>query len=226
MIKENKFELGTAKYAARKLQSCFKRRDLTNPRLSDFLSTIHGFAEENELTKIKKGAMNVAMFLLKGHGEYKEVLEIVKEIKQQLYAMNEKRNVMLVRQISAGVRHKKKLSADAPVSHSAILPFDVVKVPTQGGMHLSIVWEVNDQYVVCFPMTTATRKDLSLFGVKSVSLSGCGDEKYEGVRLTESATQIAADIAARSYVESIADNPFICEKLAKVASLAQLDLAS
>ena len=95
-----------------------------------------------------------------------------------------------------------------------------VKSPTEGGMHYSIISEINDEFVTCFPMTTASRKDLGLIGTRSVSLSDCGDDSYKGIRLTATATKVALKDAIRSYIGSVASNPHICEKLARVVSFA------
>lgn len=216
---ERTYDVGAAKYAAKKLLKTFKRNDLDNPRLSDYLSTILIFAENSCIPKLKARAQRVVNYLMTRQGIFEDILDAVRKIEEQISKSNEKRRVMEVRHnVSCSYYRKRLTELDYSTCPTKLNVYDVVKVPTMGGMHYSIVSEINDEYVTCFPMTTASRKDLGLIGTKSVSLSGCGDERYEGIRLSASATRIAIRDAIRSYIGSVADSPQICERLAKVVS--------
>lgn len=218
---ERTYDVGAAKYAAKKLLKTFKRNELDNPRLADYLSTILIFAEDSCIPKLKNRAQRVVNYLMTRQGIFEDILDAVRKIKEQISKANEKRRVMEVRHnVSCSYYRKRLTESDYSTCPSKLNVYDVVKVPTMGGMHYSIVSEINDEYVTCFPMTTASRKDLGLIGSKSVSLSGCGDERYEGIRLSASATRVAIQDAIRSYIGSVADNPQICERLAKVVSFA------
>jgi len=218
---ETKYDVGAAKYAAKKLLKTFKKNDLDNPRLVDYLSTILIFAEDSCIPKLKARAQRVINYLMTRQGIFEDILEAVRKIEEQISKANEKRRVMEIRHnVSCSYYRKKLAESDYAECPAKLNVYDVVKVPTMGGMHYSIISEINDEFVTCFPMTTASRKDLGLIGAKSVSLSDCGDERYEGIRLSASATKVSLRDAIRSYIGSVADNPQICEKLARVVSFA------
>lgn len=204
-------DVGAAKYAAKKLLKSFRRGELNDPRMLDYLSTILFFSEGSCIPKLKTYADSVFKYLQTGEGRYNDVLDIV----------NEKRRVMERRYNMSRIYYQKSL-AESECQHcpSKLNVYDVVKVPTMGGLHYSIVSEINDEYVTCFPMTTASSRDLALVESKSVSLSGCGDDSFDGIRISSSKTKIALQDALRSYVGSVADNPKICKKLARAISFA------
>ena len=218
---ETKYDVGAAKYAAKKLLKTFKKNDLDNPRLVDYLSTILIFAEDSCIPKLKARAQRVINYLMTRQGIFEDILEAVRKIEEQISKANEKRRVMEIRHnVSCSYYRKKLAESDYTECPAKLNVYDVVKVPTVGGMHYSIISEINDEFVTCFPMTTASRKDLGLIGTKSVSLSGCGDDRYEGIRLSASATRVTLQDAIKSYIGSVANNPQICERLAKVVSFA------
>lgn len=218
---ERTHDVGAAKYAAKKLLKIFKKNDLDNSRLVDYLSTILTFAEDSCIPKLKARTQRVINYLLTRQGIFEDILDAVRKIEEQISKANEKRRVMEVRHNVSCVYYRKKLTGpDYAECPARLNVYDIVKVPTMGGMHYSIISEINDEFVTCFPMTTASRKDLGLIGAKSISLSGCGDDRYEGIRLSASATKVSLQDAFRSYIGSVADNPQICEKLARVISFA------
>lgn len=218
---ERTYDVGAAKYAAKKLLKAFKKNELDNPRLVDYLSTILTFAEDGCIPKLKTRTQRVINYLMTQQGIFEDILETIRKIEEQISKANEKRRVMEVRHnVSSSYYRKKLTESDFTECPAKLNVYDVVKVPTMGGMHYSIISEINDEFVTCFPMTTASRKDLGLIGTKSISLSGCGDDRYEGIRITASATIISLQDAIRSYTGSVADNPQICEKLARVVSFA------
>ena len=108
--------------------------------------------------------------------------------------------------------------------HCEILAFtkmyDIVKIPTQGGFHYSIVAEVTDDYVSCFPTTTASRRDLENMGCRSLSLTDSGLSRFQGIRLTSSEVKIPIDIPRKSYKGSVADNAFIKKALSRMMATA------
>ena len=218
---ERTYDVGAAKYAAKKLLKTFKKNDLDNPRIVDYLSTILIFAEENCIPKLKARAQKVIKYLMTRQGNIEDILEAVRKIEERISKVNEKRRVMEVRHnVSCCYFRKKLMASDYSECPAKLNVCDIVKVPTMGGMHYSIISEINDEFVTCFPMTTASRKDLGIIGTKSVSLSGCGDDRYEGIRLSASTTKVSLRDAIRSYIGSVADNPQICERLARVVSFA------
>lgn len=221
MEKERAYDVGAAKYAARKLLKAFKKREIDDPRLVDHMSTIVAFAQDSCIPNLKKRVQRVSDYLMTRQGIFSDILDTVQKIEEHISMANEKRRVMEVREKVSGTRYRKRMAMeDYDACPSKLNKYDIVMVPTMGGMHYSIVSEVDGEYVTCFPMTTASRRDLGLIGTKSVSLSGCGDNRYEGIRLSASAAKVSVKDAVRSYVGSVADNPAICGKLARVLSLA------
>lgn len=214
-------DVGAAKYAAKKLLKTFRKNDLDDPRLVDYLSTILTFAEDGFIPKLEARTQRVINYLLTREGIFEDILDAVCRIEEQISKANEKRRVMEARHnVSCNYYRKKLMESDYAECPAMLNVYDIVKVPTMGGMHYSIISEINNEFVTCFPMTTASRKNLGLIGTKSVSLSGCGDNRYEGIRLSASATKVSLQDAIRSYIGSVADNPQICEKLARVVSFA------
>ena len=221
MEKGMTYDIGSAKYAANKLMRAFKKKDLNNPHITDYLSTILIFADKSYIKEIKMVAQEVVDYLMTGQGVFDDIFDSVQLLDEQLSKINEKRRVMKVRHNAACRKFQNKMNGtDYKDCPSALNVYDVVKVPTEGGMHYSIISEINDEFVTCFPMTTASRKDLGLIGTRSVSLSDCGDDSYKVIRLTATATKVALKDAIRSYIGSVASNPHICEKLARVVSFA------
>lgn len=218
---ERTYDVGAAKYAAKKLMKSCKSSEINDPRLVDYLSTILVFAEDSRIPMLKARTQKVFNCLETCRFINTDILEDVKAIEAQICKVNEKRRIMKGRYNKACLYFKQEtFKSDSSIYPSKLNVYDVVKVPTQGGMHYSIISEVNDDYVTCFPMTTASKYNLDLIGTKSVSLSGCGDSSYKGIRLTASATRVPHDRAIKTYMGSVANNSQICKQLAKVVSFA------
>ena len=91
---ERTYDVGAAKYAAKKLLKTFKRNELDNPRLADYLSTILIFAEDSCIPKLKARAQRVVNYLMSGQGIFEDILDAVRKIEEQISKANEKRRVM------------------------------------------------------------------------------------------------------------------------------------
>ncbi|MBR0533960.1 MAG: hypothetical protein IJK19_04640 [Bacteroidales bacterium] len=218
---EKTYDVGAAKYAAKKLLQSCKRGNINDPRLTNYLSTILIFAEDRCLPTLKVRMQRVINCTGTKVKNYSDIFEDIQKIEAQISKASEKKRVMERRYNSACLHYKQELNkSDHSKYQTKLNVYDVIKVPTQGGMHYSIISEVNDDYVTCFPMTTASKNNLDLIGTKSVSLSGCGDSSYKGIRLTASATRVPHDRAIKTYMGSVANNSQICKQLAKVVSFA------
>lgn len=221
MKTERTYDVGAAKYAAKKLLKSFRKGDLNVPRLVDYLSTILVFSNDSCIPKLKYYADRVVKYLQTGEGLYNDVFDAVCEIEELISKSNEKRRVMESRYNMSRIYYRKRMDeSDGQSCPSKLNVYDIVKVPTMGGLHYSIISEINEGYVTCFPMTTASSRDLALVESKSVSLSGCGDDRFNGIRISSSKTKIALQDALKSYAGSVADNPRICAKLARAISFA------
>lgn len=220
MKTERTHDVGAAKYAAKKLLKSFRKGDLNDPRMVDYLSTILVFSKDSCIPKLKYYANRVIKYLQTGEGLYNDIFEAVCEIEGLISKSNEKRLVMERRYNMSRKYYRKEMENIMDIYPSKLNVYDIVKVPTMGGLHYSIISEINEGYVTCFPMTTASSRDLALVESKSVSLSGCGDNRFDGIRISSSKTKIALLDALKSYAGSVADNPRICAKLARVISFA------
>lgn len=209
-----------AKFAAKKALKAIKAHDWGNPRLPNYLSTIMIFADENHLPKITTRVLRIVDGLCGADVSYGEIVEAMTGITKKLCKINEKRTIMSIRESHAQIKFAQTAKKRVEKCADELKRFDVVKVPTMGGMHYSIVWDIDTSYVICFPMTTASSSDLKFLGLQSVSLSGCGDERYDGIRLTTSATKVSIDDARGSFYDSVADNPKICKKVEKIAYMS------
>lgn len=81
-------------------------------------------------------------------------------------------------------RHKKNKDVSTGISK-----FDVIKAPTQGGLHYCVIYEINKNgTAVCYPFTTSSERDLRILGNKSWKVKDCGLDMFNGSRLSSHAT--------------------------------------
>lgn len=84
--------------------------------------------------------------------------------------------------------------------------YDVVRIPTQGGMHYSVITNIKRKQVVeCYPITSTNQQRLSLVGCDYYPLQSTS-ENGEQLFLTSSRIQIPYDAAAKSFIRKY-DNP-------------------
>ena len=84
--------------------------------------------------------------------------------------------------------------------------YDVVRIPTQGGMHYSVITNIKRKQVVeCYPITSTNQQRLSLVGCDFYPLQSIS-ENGEQLFLTSSRIQIPYDAAAKSFIRKY-DNP-------------------
>lgn len=206
-----------AKYAANKLSKAFKKGDMGNTRIAAYLKVVKVFAEENKM-RILLNWIRKAEIAMRCKNPINGDLKIaLQNISLQIERVNEKRRIMDARENMSRVKFFRSNSKKGLCAKSeALKKFDVVKVPTQGGFHYSIVAEVNDDFVTCYPTTSASRQQLEKIGCKSLSLSQSGEENFNGIRLTSSAVKIPIESAKKSYQGSVANNMFIRNALAKM----------
>lgn len=83
-------------------------------------------------------------------------------------------------------RHKKNKEASAGISK-----FDIIKAPTQGGVHYCVIYEIYENgTAVCYPFTTSSEHDLRILGNKSWKINDCGLDMFNGSRLSSHATVV------------------------------------
>ena len=212
-MNNNNIQSCDAIYAIKKVWKAYSQNKMNDPRVADHLVRIWKFADDNHLPNIKD-RVNSVVDNLSGVGcEFENSLEKnLLYVKKTIEGLNEKRKIMALRENMARADYFKRSNRNPYFNSAPILrKYDIVMAPTQGGFHRSIVAEVNDEYVVCYPMTTAGRTQLNFIGCKSRSLAPSGDERFKGVRLTASAVKIPYGAFNKAPMGSVANNEFICK---------------
>lgn len=207
-----------AKYAAKKLSKACKKGEMSSPRIANHFKVIKVFAEENRMRNLLDWIRKAEIAMVCESNPINEDLgTVLKIISLQIEHHDEKRRIMETRENTSRVKFFNRNSKKSPCAKlEALKKYDVVKVPTQGGLHYSIVAEVNEDFVTCYPTTSANRHQLEKVGCKSLSLSPSGDKSFNGIRLTSSAVKIPIESARKSYIGSVANNVFICSALARM----------
>lgn len=168
-----------------------------------------GLYEEAELTYHVQGRLA----RLDVYKEY--VLNTLFTIRTTIQRISEKERVMALREIVQykdfvkNVMHKIR----DKVQGEQIEKYDVVYVPTQGGFHYSVVYDILDNdTVICYPITTASGRDIRMLGNKWHTLQDCGCSKFNGCKLTSAAAYV--DLGRASY-----------SKIAHISNSSEIEMA-
>ena len=218
------YKSSDARYAINLIIKAYKNQEMNDPRVADQLEVIWHFASRCRMWPILN-RVQVVMDILMGQSsaQANALWGSLSFLKHQIESIHEKNRIMDVRESSARSRFFGRNGNSKPEAENApeqLKMYDVVKIPTQGGFHYSIVAEVTDDYVSCFPTTTASRRDLENMGCRSLSLTDSGLERFKGIRLTSSEVKIPVDVARKSYKGSVADNAFIKKALSRMMATA------
>lgn len=180
------------------LQKLIKMLRKGNVDRTYFLAKLKGmveFCKELELKEEKKTFSQLIGLLHETELRKQLIVKKMGKLTSKFGAMVEKERVMQRREASARATFfKNKQTATA-----SILQFgDVIKVPTQGGFHYSVVTNIQKDMVECYPLTTASINDLNKLGVESIAIDDflIIDGIERSVRLTASKTRIPARNAA------------------------------
>ena len=218
------YKSSDARYAINLIIKAYKNQEMNDPRVADQLEVIWHFASRCRMWPVLNRVQAV-MDILMGQASVPAhaLWNSLSFLKHQIESIHEKNRIMDVRESSARSRYFGRKSDSEPEAENApeqLKMYDIVKIPTQGGFHYSIVAEVTDDYVSCFPTTTASRRDLENMGCRSLSLTDSGLSRFQGIRLTSSEVKIPIDIARKSYKGSVADNAFIKKALSRMMATA------
>ena len=149
-----------------------------------------------DLPKEEKTTLTVLASCIQRHPENVGfIAKLSKKLLKYFEKVAEKEKVMEIREARARVGYFK-VSAKGNNCSMDLTIGDVVYVPTQGGMHYSVVVSMSDNEVKCHPLTTAPTATLSFMGVKSVEVKLENDE--EKLRLTASCVKIPKDYAMKN----------------------------
>ena len=172
------------------------------------LSMIVSFAKEEGMQSISKIAKKCLYKVL--YEVYaKSLVDDFKKLMSLLQTKKEKTQVMALREARARHSYFKNIGKSNNIVQDLSV-YDIIKVPTQGGMHYSVVTKVNKNAVECFPITTATEEQLTKIGCQYVQLQ---HKNANGMPLflTSSKTKIPFNAAVRSYIRPY-DNPLEIEQ--------------
>lgn len=174
-------------------------KDLTSKQLYAIIS----FATENNMKDVSKIARKCLSKI--SYDVYaKSLVNDFTKLMSLLQLKKEKLQVMAIREARARRSYFKNIGESNSVVQDLSV-YDVIKVPTQGGMHYSVVTKVNKNSVECFPITTASEEQLTKIGCQFIQLqykSASGMPLY----LTSAVAKIPFNAAVRSYVRPY-DNP-------------------
>lgn len=196
------FDLNKTLYTLKKMIKSSDTATLDTQAASKFMKQIVSYAKENKLKKIEKLCWGVISKIGCRKPAYTMIHEL-ETIQQQLLTVKEKTQVMNRRENAARHYYYRSLNTASPAHHDLAL-YDIVRVPTQGGMHQSVVTKIGSNHIECLPITTATPDQLRMLGRKYYPLG----QTTEGqpLYLTNSMTTIPLHVATRSYVRSY-ENP-------------------
>ena len=222
MNNKRTYKSSDARYAINRLVKAYRNKEMNDPRIADHLEVIWHFAFRCRMWHVMNRVQAVMDILMGQTTVPSDALwKSLIFLQAQIEEIHRKNRVMNVRESNARSRffagNTQAASEECP---DELKVYDVVKIPTQGGFHYSIVAEVKDDYVCCFPTTTASRRDLENMGCRSLSLTGSGLERFRGIRLTSSRVKIPVDIARQSYKGSVSDNAFIKDALSRMMASA------
>ena len=164
------------------------------------LKEIRSFLKERGLYKEAELTYHVNTLLGKIDVYKEAALELLFPIKEIIERISEKEKVMALREIEQNqvfIKNVAKKIRDNVLGEK-IEKYDVVYIPTQGGFHYSIVYDVLDnETAVCYPITTASYHDLRLMGNKWHTLQNCGCSQFNGLNLTSAVAYV--DLIRASY---------------------------
>ncbi len=212
-----------ASYAINKLVRAYRDREMNDPRVADYLEVIWNFSVHCRVWPLMS-RVQIVMDILLGQSVMPAdtLWKTLTNMKWQIEKINEKTKHMSLRENTSRAKYFNENNVTVKIEDTPeqLSKYDIVKVPTPGGFHYSIVADVTEEYVSCYPTTTASRRDLENMGCRSLSLSESGLEQFQGIRITTSEVKIPLEVARQSYKGTVAGNPFIVKTLARIVSMA------
>lgn len=167
--------------------------------------------------KEEKKILHKLMFALNENTLRKQYIdENLKKLNKSFARIVEKEKVMQLRETKALVGFYKKTKN---VQTANVLQYgDIVKVPTQGGYHFSIVVGIHNDMVECIPLTTAPEEDLQKLGLNSIAIEDflIIDGVEQKVRLTSAKTKLPVKCVACNKIGTYADINWLKEAVANL----------
>lgn len=209
-----KTDLNKAMYMVKKMIKQIEKNTLEKEQTCKQLSLIVAFTREENLPsaqKIAKECLNKAVYNV----ESLNIIEL-KRLMTLLQAKKEKVQVMAIREAKARYSYFNRLKKTKNEKNNLLI-YDVIKVPTQGGIHYSVVTNISDNIVECFPITTAKKSQLAKIGCQYYKLQ-CKTSDGGSLYLTNSKTKLPLHAAEKSYTYSYGNPAEIDKALLKFAN--------
>ncbi len=172
----------------------------TSSDMKEDLKEIRSYLKERGFYEVAELTYSVQSKLARIDVCKDEVLDILESIGEAIKRIIEKEKVMTMREISQNMDFVRMVSQKKRDKEqgSSLERYDVVYVPTQGGFHYSIVYDILDnETAVCYPITTASGTNIRMLGNKWHTLHDCGCPEFNGYRLTSAAAYV--DMERASY---------------------------
>ena len=120
-------------------------------------------------------------------------------IYKQVQSMKVKGRISSTRQDIALIEYQNV----RPIKTNKIHMYDVVKAPTEGGMHYCIVGDIIDDRCLCYPMTTTSKRSLQVLGRKFYPIKDPFNST--DVFLTDACTYLQYSKAQENCVSNMRD---------------------
>lgn len=201
-------------YMVKKMIKQIEKNTLEKELTCKQLSLIVAFTRDENLSsaqKIAKECLNKAVYNV----ESLNTIEL-KRLMTLLQAKKEKVQVMAIREAKARYSYFNRLKKTTKEKNNLLI-HDVIKVPTQGGIHYSVVTNISDNIVECFPITTAKKSQLAKIGCQYYKLQ-CKTSDGGSLYLTNSKTKLPLHAAEKSYTHSYGNPAEIDKALLKFAN--------
>lgn len=177
------------------------------------LNSIAEYAVSEGLSSAEEAANQCLALIQAGTGGNTLARKIGK-LHSLIQTKKEKNAVMSKRESKArGELNKKMQQRQRRKTDLAV--YDIVRVPTQGGWHHSVIVRIHRKRVECLPITTATEEQLSIIGCGYFKLKRT--KNGQPLYLTSSRTVIPYDTAACCYVRPYENPAEIAEALSAFA---------
>lgn len=192
-------DLNKTLYTLKKMIKSADTSTLDAQETSKFLSQIISYAKTNKNRNVEKLCWSIISKI----GSRKPSCSMIHDlecIQRKLLNVKKKQQVMLRRQTVACYNYNRLMKDSNAKQHDLAL-YDIVNVPTQGGVHQSVIIKINEDQIECLPITSASPKQLRMIGRDFYPL---GQTTSDGtpLYLTDSKTNVPYNLAARSYIRS------------------------
>lgn len=198
-------------FQLKKIDKLIKKKEVNIAECSSKLKSIILECNDRKMKKEKNLLFNIIGKLPFYADNIPSITSSLSKLIKTFKAIKEKEKVMECREARARVcffKHspslKKNINCDV-VLHCG----DIVRVPSHGGMHYSIIANIKNETVECYPLTTGKKEDLDIINVKSMPISVLENGTQVDLRITSSKSLIPIRSAQQNKVGSYKDLAYL-----------------